>query len=127
MFGVLLFLCIAILIFIILFIVSWTTHIEMNKQQGVPYDWCTFKRFIKEFNKYKDHPELKAGEWGRSSIFLCEKFDNGYKDTVYLHANIVQFDGKCMILYPYSYLRYCIWKRNFNKKAVDKRQKGLWE
>ena len=80
-----------------------------------------------EFNKYRNHPKLKADEWGGSSILLLEEVGGGYNHTVYLHASIIRFDNKCMILYPCSYLIYCIWKYNFNKKIRYNRQKGLWK
>lgn len=121
---------IIIICIILAIVIAWSSHVFMNTTEGSPYDWCTFERFIEEFNKYVNHPELQAGEWGGSSIFLRERVDygyKGYKETVYLHAGIVKFDGKCMVLYPYSYLKYCIWKYIFNKKATNKRQKGLWK
>ena len=97
----------------ILWMVSWIVHISMNIDQNKPYDWCTFKTFKREFDKYKN--KLHADDTFRNSIFLDK--------TVYLHASIIEFNDKCMILYPHSWLRYCIWKRRF----VSNRQRGLWK
>lgn len=106
----------------IIFMVDWSVHISMNKGTNNPYDWCTFKTFVKEFDKYKNHPELKVA-YG-DSIFLRK---NIIDDIVYLHASIICFEGKCMILYPFSYLRYCIWKYNFIQNKNKKRVKDLWK
>lgn len=103
--------------------VNWFTHITMNQHHGKPYDWCTFKTFMREFNKYKNDPRLEFSKCFKDSIFL---YDN-YRRIVYLHASIIEFDGKCMILYPLSYIRYCIWKDNFTKHNHNNRQKGLWK
>lgn len=111
------------IVFTIIFMVEWKVHIDMNKETNSPYDWCTFKTFIKEFNKYKDHPDLNS-EYFEDSLFLDNK-DGGY--AVYLHADIIKFNGKCMILYPHSYLMYRIWKYNFTKKHNSNRVKDLWK
>lgn len=103
------------------FMAYWSTHIYMNKGENLPYDWCGFKTFIKEFNKYKNHPELKINN---TSILLYDKRE--YKSIVYLHADIIKFDDRCMILYPLSYMLYHIWKYNVIKTKGN-RQKGLWK
>ena len=121
-----------ILLFVVVFYaglwlaVDWTVHISISKYQGKPYDWCTFKTFMREFDKYKNHPKLKKGcSCDKHSIFLREK---AFEHMVYLHASIIEFNGKCMILYPFSYIRYCIWKYNFTKhNRKSNRQKGLWK
>ena len=109
---------------LIVFSVMWSVHIEMNKENGMPYDWCTFKRFKKEFDKYRNHPQLEKGAFGGESIFL---YGANCSHIVYLHASIIEFNGKCMILYPHSYFWYCIWKWYFNKERKrTNKQKGLW-
>ena len=99
----------------------------MNIDQNKPYDWCSFKTFKKEFNKYINNPKLYIQKFGDYSIFLDE--DNRY-NILYLHASIIKFNDKCMILYPFSWLRYCIWKINFTKSRIPKnksyRQKDLF-
>lgn len=111
-----------ITILFIVFMCVWDTHIYMNKRKDKPYDWCTFKTFKKEFDKYKDNPELEKAAFDGNSIFLRK---DGFHYLVYLHADIVMFNEKCMILYPHSYLAYNIWKHHFNKQK--NRQKGLWK
>lgn len=117
-------LVIALAVGLIVFFIDWVTHIHMVKGEYRPYDWCTFKTFMKEFDKYKNHRGLYTEKYGDMSIFV----EDGWKLIVYLHANIIKFNDKCMILYPHSWLRYRIWKRNFTK--VDKpvyRRRGLWK
>ena len=101
------------------FIFSWSVHISRNKDTGRPYDWCTFDTFIKEFNKYINNPNL---EIRANSIFLYKSY---LECDVYLHASIIKFDEKCMILYPLSWIKYCIWKNSFTK--YYNRCKGLWK
>lgn len=117
-------------------IIDWGVHIFMVKGEYKPYDWCDFKTFKKEFDKYKNNPQLHIEKFSDFSIFV-KGMNLNY--IVYLHANIIKFNDKCMILYPFSWLRYRIWKRNFVKSEISKkhlidkslkkesyRQKGLF-
>lgn len=118
-------LIIVVIVSFMIFVIDWSVHVNMVKDQHRLYDWCTFKTFIKEFDKYKNHPDLYTEKWGDTSIFLRGP---DWEDIVYLHASIIKFNGKCMILYPHSWLQYCIWKRNFCKTKKPKyKQKGLWK
>lgn len=100
-------------------IADYMSHVTMNKNENLPYDYVNFNTFINEFAKYKDDPRIKYGD---KSIFLK---DENFNRIVYLHANIVEFDGKCMIFKPLSYFKYRRWikKQCKNKNLV----KGLWD
>lgn len=109
---------------IVVLFISWDTHIEMNKKEHLPYDFVTFDRFIEEFNKYKDNVDLKYDKIFNS--WFLEKSER----TVYIHADIIIFNNKCMILYPISFLRFKLWEyknKHLNILNNDKRQKGLWD
>lgn len=107
--------------------IDWSIHISMSKDQKKPYDWCSFKTFKKEFDKHKNNPKLYIQKFGDYSIFVNR---TDWNNIVYLHASIIRFNDKCMILYPCSWLRYLIWKRNFAKSRLPKkesyRQKDLF-
>ena len=107
---------------LIMFSISWTVHVDMSIEQNKPYDWCTFRTFLKEFDKYKNNPELYIDKIFDNSIFLYEA---NCKHVVYLHASIIEFNEKCMILYPHSWMQYCIWQNRFVKSR--NRQRGLWK
>ena len=113
--------------FVIIFIcficayASYTSHIYMNKKQNLPYDYVNFKTFIREFDKYRYSLNLECRE-NSNSRFL--KNNNDY--VLYLHASVVEIDGKCMIFYPVDWFRYCIWINRFNKSKGNRRVKGLW-
>ena len=101
--------------------IDYATHVDMNKQEHCPYDFVRFSTFIKEFNKYKEDPQLEI--WQNRSIFLRKD----HQDVVYLHASIVKFNNKCMIFYPIGWALYCNWKNQFIKQKSTYRCKGLWD
>ena len=116
----------AFILVLFIFFSNWLIHVSMNKDEKLPYDFVTFKTFLNEFEKYKDDPNLQKYECNEKSIFLMK--DKKY--LVYLHANIVKFNDKCMIFYPIDYIKYCLWMKKFNKKPKENyrvnRVKGLW-
>ena len=101
--------------------ISYGTHVDMNKREHYPYDFVRFSTFIKEFNKYKEDPQLEI--WQSGSIFLRK----GDQYVVYLHASIVKFNNKCMIFYPIGWALYCNWEKRFTKQKSTNRCKGLWD
>ena len=116
--GITIFVLVFVLVIsLIYFMISWATHIDMNKMHEMPYDWVSFKTFMEEFKKYESHPDLDIDNRFKGSIFLYD----GWRHVVYLHASIVEFNGSCMIFYPLSYLRYCLWKH----RLVSRRRKGM--
>lgn len=100
-------------------IADYMSHVTMNKNENLPYDYVNFNTFINEFAKYKDDPRIKYGD---KSIFLK---DENYNRIIHLHANIVEFNGKCMIFNPFSWFKYRSWvkKQCKNKNRI----KGLWD
>ena len=121
--------CICVLQFII-FISSYLTHIHMNKDQNLQYDYVNFKTFINVFNEYMDmykdnsNVDIKYGYHGSPAVFMCIKNNWNRYYIIYLHADIVKFENKCMIFYPWSYIKYHRWIRKF---IAVKRIKGLWK
>lgn len=111
-------------VFLVIWMVEWGVHVSMNKDEKLPYDFVTFKTFMKEFEKYKNDPRLQKYKYGGKSIFL----EGVEGNIVYLHASIVKFNGQCMIFYPIDYIKYCLWMKKFNKKPkVNYRVKGIWQ
>lgn len=106
------------------FISDYLSHIVMIRGEKLPYDWCDFKTFLLEF-------ESRLGQGAeyenkRGSIFIRTWDDKSkkYIHKVYLHASIIRFDdNRCMILYPWSYIKYCNWLKGF---GGAKRVKGLY-
>lgn len=112
-----------IMLFIIPFVASYMTHIEMNTNQNKPYDYVTFERFMKEFNKYKDDPRLEYDKSFKSIFLKYWDDENTYHSDVYLHASIVRFVDKCMIFYPVDWFKYCIW---MERQFRPNRTRGMW-
>ena len=101
---------------------AYSSHIEMSKAQKLPYNWCDFKTFLAEF--YKRY-EAKGFEYDTrwNSIFLKTWDDNSkdYIHKIWLHAAVIRFDdNKCMILYPWSYFKYCRWLKNYGNTKRNK-------
>lgn len=77
--------------------VDWLVHISMVKENGKAYGWASYKRFVEEFDKV----DWKPDELFSGSLFSKENYS--HKDKI--HANIIQFNNKGMIIYdPFSYL-----------------------
>lgn len=112
-----------IMLFMTLFVASYMTHIEMSTGQHKPYDYVTFERFMKEFNKYKDDPRLEYNKSFKSIFLKYWNDKHTYHYDVYLHASIVMFDDKCMIFYPVDWFKYCIWMK---KQFRPNRSRGMW-
>ncbi len=103
-----------VIVALIMFIVFWTTHISQVREYTDKWGKGSYKTFIREFKKY---------EWERCDIhpksFFC-----GSSDSSQVHADIIQFEGKGMILDPWSYLRFCIFiNRNSHKKKSKQVEK----
>lgn len=131
---------------LIIFIINYSVHISMIKNEHINYDYADFKTFINEFNKSLEG-ECKIYNSGfRDSIFVdrykydtthvinekeelipCKKVLDKHQ-TAYLHADIIKFVDKGMILYPLSYIRYRLWKKKFIRENINKtkRVKGLF-
>lgn len=119
--GVFIFMILILVVsWIAIWLVTWTVHISMNKDQNVPYDFVTFDTFLDVYKFYGNHPKLNITDYG--SIFLYDDYDQ----ILYLHAEIVKINNKCMIFYPISYLKYKMWLHNITKKKSN-RIKGLWK
>ena len=110
-----------IMIALILFVgllIMYVTHISMVIDEKKPYDYVSFKTFLRVFNEYNQKYRLIYSDFG--SIV-----NSGSQTIVYIHADIIRFENKCMILYPLSYVIFKVWK--YNKCKTHNRQKGLWK
>lgn len=115
--------CIGFILAIVIIAVTnwladWSVHISMNKYEGCPVIWGTYKKFLKEFNNFD---KWKTKRIWRNSFFGTTGIYNGYIGYDYkIHANIFKFNHVCMNLYPLSYLRAKLflrkkWKADINK------------
>ncbi|WP_143323003.1 hypothetical protein [Clostridium sp. HBUAS56010] len=121
---------ILVLVFMILFVAlitfmaDYLSHIIMVRAEKLPYDWCDFKTFLLEFESKLDKSAEYENKRGSIFIRLWDDKRKKYIHKVYLHASIIRFDdSRCMILYPWSYIKYCKWLKGF---GGAKRVKGLY-
>lgn len=113
---------VAILAIVSLPLAEYWSHIEMNKAQKLPYDWCDFRTFLIEFYKRYGVKDFEY-DIRYNSIFLRTWDDKtkNYIHKIWLHASVIRFDdNKCMILYPWSYFKYCRWLKNYDKPKRNK-------
>jgi hypothetical protein len=115
MIGVIVTFVIAIIIMV--FWACYDTHLQMNESEHIPYGYVHFNTFLKEFEQYEEESGFYTECGG---VFLPDS-SFGYK--VYLHADIVRIDDRCMMFYPMGYLKYKVWFRRLRRR-VKKMQNG---
>ena len=94
---------------------TWMSHVSVNTSIQKQYYFVNFNTFLKEFNEYKDDPNLFYG-WKNSSISL----ERNGKHVVYIRADVVEINEKCMIFYPIDFLKYKIWiKKNYSNNRTN--------
>jgi len=84
--------------------INWSVHRDMVKSSANEWGKGNFDNFRTEFNKRK---------WERNKLFPYSWFDqsNILYDQNYIHASIIKFDGKGMILDFISYNKFRNWSR----------------
>lgn len=85
----------------------------MTVDDSNEWDYGTFASFLAEVQKRKweDHG------------WPCSLFND--PDQSKLHADIVKFSGKGMVLRWHNYIQYKYWMHKI-RRNTDKRKKGLW-
>ncbi|MGM0409113.1 MAG: hypothetical protein ACQEQF_00005 [Bacillota bacterium] len=86
---------------IILIILDWLTHISMVRNNTEKYGWSNFNKFKEKFEEYnmiEYEDELFNGSYIR--------YKNRYEDFCKVHADIIMFDNKGMILGFISYIKF---------------------
>ena len=91
--------------------IGWSVHIDMTRKNTKTHGWGNFNDFLKMIEK---------GNWEeREEAAFCDSLFAKNKDDYYnwkVHADILIFDGKGMILRFIPYLKYVMWKRNLERK-----------
>jgi hypothetical protein len=106
-------LAIGLPVILIIFWADWTTHRNMTIEYSDSWGYGTFKQFkmafdILDWERDKGQPESYFG-----------KGSDSYENKI--HASIIKFSGKGMVLYPWSYIKFSLWlKKNSLKKDKKK-------
>lgn len=118
---------ILLLVFIILEFrnIPWWVHLSMTKEQRVPYDIVTFDRFLEEFNKYKDDERLEYNKKYNSFVLYGKNLEKIL--DIDIHASIIMFNNKCMIIRYRDWHKFVKWEKENKKKYGYGRVVGLWE
>ncbi len=103
----------------LIFIAFWFGRIKMTTEYTNKYGWGSFNKFKKEYNKCK---------WSIDANYNCfyhakSRFD--YPSDSELHASIIKFNGKGMLLDPISMLRASSYMRKF-EPPKQKKEKIKW-
>ena len=100
--------------------VKWLTHIYMIKLFTSYYGKSNFKTFKKHF-------DMLDGLWIQhiwdDSLFY---FSDTKGDSEF-HADIIQFEGKGMILNPVDYIKACLYAKKYINKNFKKSENIKWE
>lgn len=92
------------------------------------YDYANFKTFMNYFQKLSEDPH-KIMEIQHDRIY-CSKNSSGYYNyygcTTRFSICEIRIEDKIMILYPWSYIQYYFWLKNYIRKEKNTRKKGLF-
>lgn len=99
---------------VIFFIVGQTVHKDMTINNSGVKEWG--------YGSFRDFQrELQSREIRRDPMWDTSLFGDG----IYIHAGIIRFDNKGMVLRGLSYLRFLLFMRAQRKVAQNLR-KNLW-
>lgn len=97
---------------LLVYFMAWIVHYTMCTDACSQYEYATFKQFMNTFNECEG--SFKYDKSFPNSIFI-EKQNNKYKDECFIHASIIKFDNKGMIIKPYEYWKFLLWKHQYLK------------
>lgn len=98
----------------IFFCISWTVHRDMVKTTCKQWDYADFNAFVIEFEETEWEKQVRDNE----SLF-------NRNEQSQIHASIIKFRGKGMVLYPWSWFRFKLFERKHVYKQT--RVKGIWD
>ena len=108
----------SVIVCILMFLVSYSVHRSQVLDEGVGWGYGNFEDFIREFNKR---------QWEKDGTYKKSFFGVGDRHGLdHIHASIIKFDGKGMILDPISYLFFKIWEHQ-NRRSKALFVKDLWK
>lgn len=109
----------------VILLIHWFIHrsqtIEYSRESGSIWGYGGFEDFIREYSKC---------EWSRDRLWPESHFGEG--DTHfqnYIHAGIICFDGKGMVLDPISYVLFLYWvyKNTYECRRYPPIVKETWD
>ena len=101
---------------IIFLFIGTSVHKSMTLDHCTSWDYSTFGQFKKEFYNQKWEPYKGSFE----SSFFCRETDSK------IHADLIRFNGKGMVLKHIHYLRYVFFMRFTANRLLNNRKRCLW-
>ena len=99
-------------------------HKGMVKNEKVPWDYVSFDTFLKEFEKI---------DWDIDSKYPKSRFDNKNYRKNHIHAGIILFDGKGMVIKFWDMLKFMRFEKKLEEETYkmytppqSNPTKGLW-
>lgn len=96
----------------IFFFISWSIHRSMTVDEGPQWGYGTYRQFLVQYDRQDWEDVSKWGNWS-DSLFCHE---TGSK----IHASIIKFNGKGMVLTPRAWLHFLI----FVVPAIKRHNQG---
>jgi len=100
----------------------WVVHVSMMLSEKCEWSCASFKTFLKEYNKYDG--------WERDELWSFSHFggtlSSAGRNKYYIHAGIIKFNDKGMLLYPHSHFMYLIWLITNRLVTPSNYKKDLW-
>lgn len=98
------------------------------KPSHLLYDYADFNTFMNCFNKLSEDPRNFI-EIEHDKIYFSKdgrRFYNCYNSATRFSLCEIRIEDKIMLLYPWSYVQYYFWFKNYIRKEKNTRRKGLF-
>lgn len=92
---------------------GWSVHKEMTESNCNEWGYGSYKEFKSEYTK--------IDEWEQGRPYIKSHFHRDSDSEI--HASIVRFNGKGMVLYPWSYPLYVLF---LHQNKYNNYNKELW-
>ena len=109
---------------LIIFISNWFIHVNMVKNNTLYYGKGNFKVFKKHFDSLDGLWTQKG--WDKSLFYYPN--NKASSKVSEFHANIIQFQGKGMILNPLDYAKASLYTQKYIKENFKRNKNCVkWE
>jgi hypothetical protein len=105
----------------VMILIMWMSHRGMTISNTKNWNYVNFSTFLREFNKVN---------WDINPRWTDSRFTNPHSTSSYFHANIIKFNDKGMVLYPWHMPQLFLFKMKLSAEAskkMCKKKEDLWK